>query len=137
MSKYNTLTKYISLIEHDEEGKWIIDTKGKGIHDSPIQMPFVSYSRAVYSFIDDLYKFCEDHPEYDHTNYRKTLNEYGIEWSDKSMENANVTTLDDKAIIALLIGVTRADRFCEGTLMSYFRKGIIKNWLLRLEELDN
>ena len=44
--------------------------------------------------------------------------------------------LDTKTVLALLNGVIRADRFCEGALLSFMKSGAIQRWLVRLKELD-
>jgi len=113
-----------------------LDTKNDGTPEHPIQLPFVVYSRVVRGFEDDLYLFCESHPEYEHTHYGKTLEDNGIKWDFHSMSNADVSHLDANCIIALLIGAVRADRFCEGALLSFFENGSILRWLERLIELD-
>ena len=73
MSKFDILTKYISMIQSDSIGEWVIDKENDGTLEHPIKMPFVGYSKMVDSFQKDLYKFCDEHPEYEHTRYGETL----------------------------------------------------------------
>ena len=40
---YTTLTGYLSAIENDNFGEWIIDRKNKGTLENPIQMPYITY----------------------------------------------------------------------------------------------
>ena len=108
-----------------------------GTPEHPIQMPFVGYSRLVYNLIDTLYVFGEEHPEYDFRHYENTLKDSGIVLDEKSMKNADISKFDGKSVLALFIGVTRIDRFCEGTLLNFFKNGCIEKWLDRLEEIDN
>ena len=82
---YKKLTSYLSAMEADSFGKLIVDTESEGTVDSPIQMPYVSYSEMVYRFIDDVYAFADEHPEYDLYNYNRILTEKGIKWERKSM----------------------------------------------------
>ena len=44
---------------------------------------------------------------------------------------------DGRWIMALLVSVLHADRFCEGTLLRFFESRTIEKWLLRLKEIDN
>jgi hypothetical protein len=44
--------------------------------------------------------------------------------------------LDAKTVLALLNGVIRVDRFCEGALLSFMKSGAIQRELVRLKELD-
>lgn len=39
MMTYTKLTGYLSAIENDNFGEWIIDRKNKGTLENPIQMP--------------------------------------------------------------------------------------------------
>lgn len=136
MAKFDELTKYIDILELDKYGDWIVDHQHKGTEDDPIQMPFVAYTEAVHKFIHAVYDFGKSHPEYEHTKYVTTLEANGIEWGSNSMSKASVSSLDAKAIIALLIGALRADRFCEGALLDFLNDGSIRRWLSRLKELD-
>lgn len=136
MNKFDVLTKYISMIKSDSIGEWIVDKQNDGTPEHPIQMPFVGYSRMVDSFQEDLYKFCDEHPEYEHTRYGETLEKNNIEWSTESMQAADVLKLDAKCVIALLIGAIRAERFCDGALLGFFNSGSILRWLDRLKEID-
>jgi hypothetical protein len=53
------------------------------------------------------------------------------------MQKADVSVLDGKCIMALLLGAVRSERFCDGALLSFFKSGAIAKWLLRLKELDS
>ena len=136
MSKFNVLTKYILMIRPDSIGEWIVDTENDGTADHPIQMPFVAYSKLVDSFQEDLYYYCNENPEYEHTRYSETLEENNLKWSKESMQAADVSKLDPKCVIALLMGASRAERFCDGALLEFFNSGSILRWLNRLKEID-
>ena len=58
-----------------------------------------------------IYKFEEYNPEYGLNNYISILKEHVIEWSDESMENADVINMEAPIVLALLLGVFRAERF--------------------------
>lgn len=137
MEIYRSLTKYLSDIENDNFGDWIIDRESKGTLEDPIQMPYVSFSDMVRRFEKDIYKFQSKHPEYELNRYSDILNENDIEWGTQSMEEVDISTLDGKCVMALLMGAVRAERFCDGALLSFFVSGAISRWLLRLKELDS
>lgn len=136
MNTYKKLTSYLPTLEADNFGKWIIDSDSKGTMTDPIQMPYVSYSRMVRSFIDDVYDFADEHQEYKLNAYQDILLENGIEWDSNSMNEKDVSSLDGKCIMALLMGAVRADRFSEGALLNFFQTGTIATWLNRLKEID-
>lgn len=139
MSKFGLLTRHIQELQDGNYGKVVgslFNSGHAGTAEDPIPMPYMDYSEAVDALHHDIYDFCEAHPEYEHTNYHKTLEENGLEWDMTSMTNADVSSLDAKAVIALLIGACRAERFCDGALMDFLENGCIIRWLKRLEALD-
>ena len=135
-NKFADLTEFIPRIKDDTFGEWIIDRVNDGTLEHPKQFPFINYTDAVTDFIQTLYAFCQEHPEFEHTRYTDTLNSFGLEWSSSSMEQADVSSMDAKGVIALLIGAVRADRFCDGALLAFFQNGCILRWLERLAEID-
>lgn len=114
MSIFEPLTKYIPKIQDDSLGEWEPKKQGAGTAGDPFQFPYVVFSELVDDLITDLYKFCEGHPEFEHTHYNDNLNTVGIDWSSNSMKLADVSDMDAKIVIALLIGSVRAERFCDG-----------------------
>lgn len=133
---HKKLTAYLSTLEADSFGKWIVDTESRGTANDPVQMPYVSYSRMVEQFVDDVYAFADEHQEYDLYRYNIILAENGIEWDRKSMCEKDVSTLEGKCIVALIMGAVRAERFVDGALLNFFRTGTITKWLRRLQEID-
>ena len=99
-------------------------------------MPFVNYSRLVREVEDAIYDFEQMHPEYGLNRYSSILEANGIEWGMDSMSAKDVSVLDGKCIMAMLMGAVRAERFCDGALLGFFKKGCIKKWLERLKEID-
>jgi len=137
MGKYEVLTKYIPELKGGNLGTWFIDKESDGTPEHPLQFPFVNYSQLVDHFQDDLFRFCEEHPEYEHIHYGDTLRENGIDWGFNSMESADASKLNEKALIAMLVGACRAERFCDGALLGFFESGAILRWLNRLKEIDD
>lgn len=122
MSKFEPLTKYISLIKDDSFGDWVIDKENDGAPEHPTHMPYVNYSKTVDSFHEDFYKFCEANPEFEYTKYGETLKANGLKWGFDSMRSADVSKLDAKCVIALLTGAVRVERFYNGALLYFFNK---------------
>ena len=99
-------------------------------------MSFVNYSEVIHRFIDDVYKFNDDNNDFELNRYGEILKQNGLEWNAKSMSEADVSHLDAKCVMALIIGAVRAERFCDGALLSLFEDGSIRRWLERLKEID-
>lgn len=136
MSKFDNLIKYISLLASDDYGAWIIDCENDGTPEHPKQMPFVNYSEMVHHFIDDVCAFIDCNEDMELTRYGEILKRNGLEWGSKSMNEADVSGLDAQCIMALITGAIRAERFCDGALLVFFKDGSICKWLERLKEID-
>ena len=136
MNKFENLIKYLPLLEDDNFGTWIIDRENDGTLKHPIQMPFVNYSEMVHNFIKDVYDFEEKNKDFELTRYGEILEKNGLEWGSKSMSEADVSSLDGQCIMALIMGAVRAERFCDGALLGFFKDGSIKKWLERLKEIQ-
>lgn len=136
MSKFDILTKYIPIIRLDSISKRTVDIVNNGASAEPIQMPFVGYTEMVHNFIDDVYAFEERNKAMELTRYRDILKDNGLDWELEAMENADVLTLNAQAILALIMGAVRAERFSEGTLLDLFKSGRILKWLERLDDIE-
>ncbi len=135
--QFTVLTKYINELQEVEVfGEWVIDQENDGSSERPIQFPFVNFSRVSDSFVEEFYKFSESHPEYELQRYGEILEKNGIEWDNKQMRKADVDKLDEQAILALMMGAIRAERFCDGALLGFFEDGYMLKWLKRLKEID-
>ena len=134
-NRFQNIIKYFPLLEDDTFGTWIIDRENDGTLDHPIQMLFVNYSEMVHRFIDDVYDFSDNNKDFELTRYGEILERNGLEWSSKSMSEADVSSLDAQCVMALIMGAVRAERFCDGALLGFFKDGSIRRWLERLKEV--
>ena len=134
---FESLTKYLFQLNEDNFGTWIIDNENDGTPEHPIQMPFVNYSEMVHHFIADVYDFSDNNKDFELTRYGDILSQNGHEWGSKSMSEADVSKLDAQCVMALIMGAVRAERFCDGALLCFFKDGSIHKWLERLKELDD
>ena len=135
MSKFYSLTKYIPIIQVDNIGEWVIDKENDGTTEHPIQIPFVGYSKLVHNFIEDVYTFEESNKDMELTSYGDILKDNGLEWDMESMKNADVSNLNAQCVLALIMGAVRAERFCDGALLDFFKSGCILKWLDRLNNI--
>lgn len=134
---FESLTKHLPAIENAEGfGNWVVDRESKGTMDDLIKMPYVNYGTTVADVEQAIYNFVDEHPEYELTHYRDILERNGLEWGSQAMSGADVSELDGQAVMALLLGAVRAERFCDGALLGFFGDGSMRRWLLRLKEID-
>ncbi|WP_345742749.1 DUF6508 domain-containing protein [Bacillus pumilus] len=133
MSQFKILTNYIPMLQGDDIGEWVIDKENDGTAEHPIQMPYVNYSETVRRFIEDVYTFAEQHQEMGLTRYSEILKQNGIEGGTNDMENVDISNVNAQCVLALIMGVVRAERFCDGVILDFFKIG---NMLKCLERLD-
>lgn len=134
---FESLTKHLPAIENAEGfGNWVVDRESKGTMDDPIKMPYVNYETTVADVEQAIYDFVDEYPEYELTHYYDILERNGLEWDSQAMSGADVSELDGQAVMALLLGAVRAERFCDGALLGFFEDGSMRRWLLRLKEID-
>lgn len=134
---FESLTKHLPAIENAEGfGNWVVDRESKGAMNDPIKMPYVNYGTTVADVEQAIYDFVDEHPEYELTHYHDILERNGLEWSSQAMSGADVSELDGQAVMALLLGAVRAERFCDGALLGFFEDGSMRRWLLRLKGID-
>lgn len=135
---FENLTRHLSAIEDAEGfGSWVVDRESKGTMDEPIKMSYVNYGTTVTDVERAIYDFVDEHPEYELTHYRDILERNGLKWDNQIMSEADISKLDGQAVMALLLGAVRAERFCDGTLLEFFENGSMKRWILRLREIDS
>lgn len=134
---FEQLTQLLPKLHEDGYGKLIVDRESKGTPDDPIQLPLVAYSPVVNQLEKAIYAFVHENPDYELTKYSDIFESNGLEWSSRSMSEADVSNADGKLIMALLVGVLRADRFSEGTLLEFLKAGTVVRWLERLKEIDD
>lgn len=52
------------------------------------------------------------------------------------MKEANVSNMDAQGILDLFMGMVRAERFCDGIILSMLKSGTVIKWLERLKEIN-
>lgn len=134
---YEKLTAFLPKIELETFGKWSEQPPGAdGTPEHPYHFPYVIYEREIDEFVQEVYSFIDAHEEMELTKYSAILEENGIKWNSRAMRVADVSELDDRTVMALIIAAIRAERFCDGALLEFFENGSVQKWLKRLSELD-
>lgn len=122
---YESLTKYLSDVASDKSSEWTI----KG--------PYISYGLKIKDLEQAIYDFVNAHEEFGLNRYYEILAKHGIDWGTQSMSSANVAGFDGRAVMSLLVGAVRAERFSDGAILEFLENGSFEKWLRRLAEIDN
>ncbi len=117
MCQVKMLTKHIAIMKRAKENQ---------------EMSKAEIVAIIDVFMADVYRFIKQHKELELTEYQRTLSENKISWG----EEVEVSTRDKKCVLAIIVGIIRADHFSEGIVVHYVRDGYLLKCLERLEELD-
>ena len=98
--------------------------------------PYESFCETVVEFDDAVMLFVEKHSDMGLKHYYSTLEKAGINLQDDPMKRKDISTLDDKTVVALIVWAMRSDRFSPGSFMKYCRNGSIVECLKRLKQID-
>lgn len=134
---YEALTAYLPELNKASYGEWIVDKENDGSPEHPIHFPFVNYDKTVDGIWNEIYNFEHEHPDFQLTRYNDILAKRGIKWETQSMKSTDVSKLDGQTVMALLMAVTRAERFCDGAMLDFFETGYITKWIQRLKQIDD
>ena len=133
MTKFDELLKIEETLKGDKFGEWVHDKEHKGTKDDPIHLPFPNYTQAVSKFMGAVYNFIENNPDYDLYNYDEILERNGYRIND--INRIDVSGMDEKCLMAMLVYFVRGERFCDGMILSAFEKGTIQKCFKRLREI--
>ncbi len=143
MSKqFESVTRLIPALEKDFYGYWNYSDEGDGSAERPFMMPHVSFSPTVYVLFSELNNVVKNHPEYTFKEYRDYLFMKGYistktcAFPVAELSNVSADELSIEDIFVMLFAIQRADRFCEGVLLHFFKDGTILKWLKTLEKMD-
>ena len=134
---FETLTSLLPKLQGTEYGEWIIDRENDGSPEHPKHFPYVAYGSVVTDLEKAVYCFVDEHREMELTQYADILGAAKIKWGADSMRDADVSSLDGRTVMALLVGAIRAERFSDGALLGFCEDGSVAKWLLRLKEIDD
>ena len=109
---------------------------GDGSEENPYIWLHYIYNDAVRSLIEESMRFVSEHEEMDLYDYQGILRAAGIRWESDALEKADVSGLDGRTVMAMVVAVVRAERFCDGALLEFCENGCIRRWLERLKEID-
>lgn len=85
-------------IKKETEIKRILLVTGLSIVKN--QCRIIVYSPIIHQVEKEVYIFAENHPEYELNHYNDMLRINGIEWGAEEMQNADVSKMDEKSVIA-------------------------------------
>ncbi len=131
MSKYDRLFGVLEQLKNDDFGEVIVDKEHKGTPEDPMHFPYVVYTKTVREFIEAIYEFVDNNPDYDLKNYEKLLNDRGID----NMDEADIDSLDEQGTLALLVCAVRGERFCDGLILSNMENGRIPALIEHLKDI--
>ena len=124
---FKIITDYIDKFNKQQTyGEWVVDEN---------TIPFVSYSELVSDFIREFHSLIRN-LNYNLKDYSNILEKNNLKLDYKIVKNANMENLNEETIIALITGVIKSEKLCNGVILVFLKDGTIVNWLKKLKELD-
>ncbi len=133
MSKFDEILALEEELKTDNFGELIVDNEHKGTKDDPMHMPYVVYTDVVRRLMNAVYSFCKNNPEYGLNDYLKILEDNGCR--DLDINSFDVSNVDDKVVMAMLYGIIRGERFCDGLILDSLKSGAISKLIERLRAI--
>ena len=100
-------------------------------------MSFDQYKSIEWKLQKELCRFEMKHPELEMNRFIKTLEENDLEWSMIEMHAADVSKLNLKAVLALLVGIFCSEKCIEESQYSFFQDKKIFQCIERLRILNS
>ena len=100
-------------------------------------MSFDQYKLIEWRLQKELCRFEMKHPELEMNRFIKTLEENDLEWSMNEMHAVDVSKLNLKAVLALLVGIFCSEKCIEESQYSFFQDKKIFQFIERLKILNS
>ena len=130
---YEKLIAYLPSLNGEQHGKWV---SGKTKDPSVSPFGFLVYDETGEGIMREVYRIVDRCPQLELNRYQEILEKNGIRWSKNEMEAVDVSGWNEQGVMALLVGILRADRFVEGVYQEFLENGCIRKWIERLKEID-
>lgn len=100
-------------------------------------MSLDQYKLIEWRLQKELCRFEMKHPELEMNRFIKTLEENDLEWSMNEMHAVDVSKLNLKAVLALLVGIFCSEKCIEESQYSFFQDKKIFQCIERLKILNS
>ena len=100
-------------------------------------MSFDQYKLIEWRLQKELCRFEMKYPELEMNRFIKTLEENDLEWSMNEMHAVDVSKLNLKAVLALLVGIFCSEKCIEESQYSFFQDKKIFQCIERLKILNS
>ncbi len=127
---YEKLISYLPSLNEGKHAEWMSGKKNGSLFG------FVMHDRIAEGIMREVYRIVDRYPQLELNRYQEILEKNGIRWKHSEMETVDVSKWDDQGVMALLLGIIRADRFSEGVYKEFLDNGCIRRWIERLKEIE-
>ena len=114
---YESLTKYIDRVEKRKKQDWNLT--------------------IIKCFTKDVNAFVKKKEKLGLINYWDVIQKHGIDFRIESLMKLDVSEMDAKPVLALIVAAVREEETCDGGYLGYFEKGLVIKWLERLRQIDS
>ena len=130
---YGKLTDFIEPLSREKtHGKLHEPAPANGV----IRMPFIDYSELSMDFMHAVHAFVDAHEDFNLRDYFGVLEEAHVALGRESFESAELSRLDGRTVMAMIVAAVRSERFCDGSYLAFLESGFFVRCLKRLKEID-
>lgn len=124
---YESITVYAGQLEKDPGTMSKVVTDGNKVVNPPHYIPSEAMAGFEWAFYNN--EICD-------RNYVESLRRAGIDLGSTDASTLDVDSMDAPLVLAILTLCIRSERFCEGSLLSAAKSGLLDRCLYRLAEID-
>jgi len=128
---YEKLTVFLPKLENTPKEKKF------GHFGTQVDISSMHYDQAVGLFDDAIIQFIADHKDLGLNQYYDIMEAAGIMPNRNPMSYRDISSLDGRTTVALIVWAMRADRFSPGSMMKFCKDGSIVRCLRRLKQIDS
>lgn len=133
---FGELTAYIPDLEKGEFGDWTEQT-GDGSPENPYTFCHIEYSKPVEGLIEAIFRFGREHgEEMKLIFYPDIMDEIGERCPGKELTDVDVSLLDGRLTVGLLLIVLSLCRFNDSLFLDLCKSGTVLRCLQHLKEID-
>ena len=130
---YGKLTDFIEPLSNEETHGTLYEPAPV---DGVIQMPFIDYSQLSMDFIHAVQAFVDAHEDFNLRDYFGVLEEAHVAPGRESFESAELSRLEGRTVMAMIVAAVRSERFCDGSYLEFLNSGFFVRCLKRLKAID-
>ena len=133
---YETITAFLPRLQEGPFGEWICDRENDGSPAHPKMMPCVEYAPVVSELAQALRDLRLAHRDWRLSAFGEILQASPVPVRSELFFTEYAAGFDGRTLLAWILSVYDAERFCTGALLGAWKDGSLARALELLRALD-